>query len=104
MIQPLSKLGPSGLTRRQEKARQARQDVKARRACVDAVWQRAQGRCEQCGVVVYRPRSGVVWTRYGHVHEVLFRSRGGSPIDMENVVLLCVPCHQQAHGLRGRTA
>ena len=92
-------------TRQQDKARQARQDAKARRLCVDAVWQRADSHCEECRAVVYRPGSCVVWTRYGHVHEVQPRSLGGDPHDPSNCLLLCVRCHGEAHRLRfGRTA
>lgn len=80
-------------TRKQDKARQARADAKARRACVDEVWERAQGHCEECRVLVYRPGTAVVWLRYGHVDEILPKSLGGDPHDPDNCRLLCHPCH-----------
>ena len=95
-IQPISK----GRTRAQDKARQQRLDAKARRACVNAVWERAEGLCESCNAQVYRPGSGVVWLRYGHVHEVRHRSLGGDPHDPGGCLLVFVRCHQEAHGLR----
>ena len=97
MIQPLSKTGPAG-TRRQEQARKARQQAKARRICTDAVWSRAGGRCESCGCPVQR--GGTYWRVIGHVHEIVPRSRGGDPTDPATCVLVCPSCHRQAHGVR----
>lgn len=88
-------------TRAQDKAAAARRYAKARRACVDAVWARAEGKCEQCGVKVFAPGTAVVWTRYGHVHEVRPRSLGGSATDPTNCLLLCASkCHPEAHRLK----
>lgn len=33
-------------------------------------------------------------------HEVIFRSRGGSPTDESNCILLCLKCHNLRHGIR----
>jgi 5-methylcytosine-specific restriction endonuclease McrA len=30
-------------------------------------------------------------------HEILFRSHGGDPTDMENCIILCSVCHAKAH-------
>jgi len=33
-------------------------------------------------------------------HEIKFRSRGGDPTDEENCQLLCLKCHNKAHGIK----
>lgn len=89
------------VTRRQQKARQQRQDAKARKACVEAVWTRARmkdgwlpdseyAQCEQCGDIVWR--DGVLYFS-GHVHEKRARSLGGNPHDPDQCELLCYSCH-----------
>lgn len=85
-------------TRAQDKSSKRYQDAMARKACVDAVWMRADSRCEACGRIVFR--ASLVPDNVGHVHEETFRSRGGDPHDPANCVLLDAQCHQQAHGLR----
>ena len=89
-------------TRAQERARERRQAAKARKACVDAVWKRAgsgdYGRCEGCGRLV--ARTSAYAHMLGHVHEVIFRSRGGNPHDPDGCKLYCYFCHGHAHGLR----
>lgn len=30
-------------------------------------------------------------------HEIIFRSKGGSPVDKSNCIMLCIVCHQKAH-------
>lgn len=32
-------------------------------------------------------------------HEIKFRSRGGDPTDEKNCQLLCLVCHNRAHGI-----
>ena len=91
-------------TRRQDKARNDRQKAVSRQACVDAVWARADSQCEVCRCYVVRPGVASFVMGVGHVHEVVYRSRGGSPRNPENCQLLCPYCHALAHGLRvGRT-
>ena len=80
-------------TRRQDKARADRLDAKARKACVQEVWNRAQARCEACGRNVYPPSEACHPMMVGHVHERLSRSLGGNPSDPANCVLLCVRDH-----------
>ncbi len=36
-----------------------------------------------------------------HIHEVVFRSAGGSPTDLANVLTLCGKCHLEMHGRIG---
>lgn len=82
-------------------ARLDRLHQKARKLCVEAVWARAQGRCEGCGRYVepYDGTNGWRWN-VGHVHEIVKRSQGGSDTDPANCRLLCAgTCHRGAHGL-----
>ena len=86
-------------TRRQDKARQDRADAKARKACVAAVWLRAESRCEwvdgpiRCFQPVNLWASRAFWMTLGHVDEIVPKSRGGSPHDPENCRLLCHAHH-----------
>lgn len=77
-------------TRRQDTASQRYQAAKARKACVEAVWKRANSLCEYCGRFVRRTR---FWLDSGHVHEVRARSLGGNPHDPKHCKLACVQCH-----------
>ena len=90
---PISKPEP----RKKVKARTARQHAAARKACVDAVWKRAESACEKCGCYVRRPTMTDCFAYWRHVHEVVYRSRGGSDTDPENCKLLCATCHQKVH-------
>jgi 5-methylcytosine-specific restriction endonuclease McrA len=33
-------------------------------------------------------------------HEKVFRSHGGSPIDKDNIILICAKCHSEFHGIK----
>ena len=85
-------------TRQQDRARQARQAAKARKACVKAVWARAGAtfgpwaRCEGCGGAV-RLGDQAPYVTAGHVHEKRARSLGGNPHDPTQCELLCMSCH-----------
>jgi len=35
-------------------------------------------------------------------HEITFRSKGGDPLDENNCMLLCLPCHGKRHGINLR--
>jgi hypothetical protein len=83
--------------RASEKASRDRRQAGARQACVEVVWQRAGGRCEWCGYLVYRPADAPSALRIGHVHEPGKRSHGADPTDPEQCVLVCVSCHMAAH-------
>lgn len=91
---------PKPEPRHRVKSRSDRQKAKARKVCVDAVWSRANHRCEDCGRHVCKPRETDSPFDVGHVHEVIPRSRGGDPTDPTNCVLACVICHAKRHGLR----
>ena len=80
-------------TRRQQQASQKRLDAKARKACVEAVWKRAEGRCEDCGVCVEPIAEAETAMTVGHVHEVRSRSLGGDETDPNQCLLLCFRCH-----------
>ena len=75
------------------KARTLRQHAAARKACVDAVWTRADHCCEVCRRWVKRPRETDDVLQVGHVDEILPRSLGGSDTDVENCRLTCYRCH-----------
>lgn len=68
-------------------SRKRRKQLPARRACLAAVRERSDGRCEFPGCT----RAGV------DGHEILTRARGGSPLDAGNVVWLCRAHHDFAH-------
>jgi hypothetical protein len=89
---------PESLARKKSKAQRVK--AQARKACVDRVWARAQGQCEACGFLVYRPSMGAPWAfMFGHVHETKPRSLGGDPTNPRHCRLLCVECHARAHRL-----
>lgn len=67
-----------------------------RRACVEAVWARAEGRCQDCGRRVWPAH--VDFRLVGHVHEVVSRARGGDELDPGNCQLLCYGCHFSGPG------
>ena len=63
-----------------------------RSECRAAVFQRACGRCERCGIGVSDRRPA--WhSQRAHVNEIVPRSRGGSAVDPANAELLCRQCH-----------
>ncbi len=93
---PISK--PEPLKR--QKARTQRQHWTARVACVTEVWKRADHCCEQCGRWVVKPAALPPPSEMGHVHEIVYRSRGGSDTDPKNCLLLCAACHAKVHAKR----
>ena len=78
-------------TRAQERARERRQAAKARKACVEKVWERENYRCESCRQHVFR--TNAFHDRLGHVDEIVSRAQGGDPTDPNNCRLLCYQCH-----------
>lgn len=46
-------------------------------------------RCEHCGKI-RRINNGL------EIHHIIFKSQGGKD-NIENLICLCVPCHQMAH-------
>ena len=83
------------------KARTRRDHAKARVECRAAVYARAGGRCEACGVpLVLSPAHAMHEFDVAHIHEVRHRSQGGDDTDPNGAVCLCVRCHQEAHAHR----
>lgn len=67
------------------KRRQARARQTARHACRLTVYLRDGGRCRLCGAL------GT------DVHEIVYRSHGGSITDPDNCLLLCRDHHRAVH-------
>jgi 5-methylcytosine-specific restriction endonuclease McrA len=84
------------------KARKKREQSKARRFARLDVLDRAEWRCQRCGVRV----SDILpeWSsRRAHVNEQVPRSRGGSATDTANLEVLCQSCHLP-NGMHAPTA
>ena len=90
---PISKPEP----RKRVKARTQRQHAAARKACQDVVWERARHCCEICGRWLKKPRETDSVLDVGHVHEIVYRSQGGSDTDPLNCMLLCPEDHERIH-------
>lgn len=75
-------------TRPKPMSARRRAEMPIRKNLRQQVIQRDRGRCRACGTLV---------GEYGHAHEIVFRSRGGSPLELANVVLVCAKCHQDIH-------
>ena len=88
---------PKPPARLKVQAQTDRQKAAARAKCVAAVWKRDQRECQHCGYWLYKHTETDQVFKVGHVHEVIPRSRGGSPYDPANCLLLCAKCHDQAH-------
>ena len=85
---------PYRLTR----ARRKRVVSKARKSCREQRYAIAGGCCEACGVpLTLDVNSARSWISVAHCHEVVPRSLGGSPTDVENTRNLCPKCHFEAH-------
>jgi hypothetical protein len=90
---------PKPTPRRIVKARRQRARMTARKSCRAARFQRAGGCCEVCGVPLKLHLSEArTVMEIAHVHEVKPRSLGGDPTDVEGTRLLCLICHEEAHG------
>lgn len=65
------------------------------RALRDAVWRRAEGRCEHAlaGVRCNRECDRANWT--GHVHHLIYRGHGRERLD--DLELVCLRCHGLVH-------
>lgn len=48
-------------------------------------------RCQACFITPVGTIPRRYWTE---LHEVLSRARGGSPLDKDNILALCSPCHR----------
>lgn len=70
-----------------------RDNAARRKVCRITVLARDGYRCRRCSAYI-----GV----RGHVHEIKFRSRGGSPYEPANCVSLCSRCHDLVGSTLGR--
>lgn len=93
---------PKPERRRVAKKRAQRQKGLTRSQARAFVYRRERWRCERCKRLltldVYPPNPA-----FPHVNEKVPRSRGGDPCDVENLELLCGPCHMP-HGQHAPTA
>lgn len=81
---------PKGTRRELEKPREDREDAKRRQMVVKAAFARDKFTCRCCG-----------HKKNLHPHEIRYKSQGGSPYDLSNVLTLCRLCHLE--GEHGRT-
>lgn len=92
-------------SKEQKKIMQQRQEIRAELALERGLL------CQGCSVTPVGTNPARTFT---DMHEVLTRGRGGSPVDPDNILLLCRQCHQwvteHEHAarelglVRGRTA
>jgi len=77
------------------KARGARHQAKARKACREARYVLDGGCCVRCGVPLKLNPSdeGADWFNVANIHEKIPRSLGGSATDVANTETLCAGCH-----------
>ena len=68
-----------------------RRQLEEEKALTAKLFTKQKGLCAKCG----KPLG---WA--SSKHEVIFRSRGGSPTEEENCELLCVSCHARSHGIK----
>jgi len=80
---------PKPEPRRKVKARAKRQHAQDRADCRRVVWERDWGRCVVCRRALTLDEA--------HIHEVVYRSRGGSDTDPANCVTCCYACHADVH-------
>lgn len=80
------------------KARRKRQRAKARKTCRAARFAKDGGCCVKCGRPLVLTMAEGDWWNVANIHEVKFRSRGGSAIEVENTMTTCAWCHAKEHG------
>ena len=65
---------------------------KAERILSQKLLEKSGGFCMRCGKLPdFRGLSK---------HELVFRSRGGNPLDENNTILICGKCHAELHGIK----
>lgn len=84
---------PLKRTRIKPMSSKTRASLPTRRAVRLAVIERDDLRCRMPWCRTYVGHDG-------HVHEIVYRSRGGSPLDVDNCILLCPICHAAEHAHR----
>lgn len=84
----------STIAHKQRAAAKARAYAVKRAACRKAVYARAEGCCERCGVPLILEISFVRHEfEIAHIDEIVPRSLGGDPTDPANGQCLCFRCH-----------
>jgi 5-methylcytosine-specific restriction endonuclease McrA len=76
---------PKPPPRSKEKRDRRREQRQQRTALRRGVWYRDNRCCRRCG--------DLVGIREAHIHEIVFRSQGGDPLDPKNCLTLCPRCH-----------
>ena len=67
-----------------------KKQIQSEKLLVVKLWNKQNGMCANC----HKPLG------WGSAkHEIKFRSRGGSPVEEGNCVLLCLKCHNLEHGI-----
>lgn len=90
---------PEKGSHKRAKNRKRRQFRNARKTCRAARYAKDGECCVQCGRwLVLNPSEARHEFEIANIHEVKFRSRGGSAIDVNNTTMLCYRCHEKAHG------
>lgn len=90
---------PKPTPRRLVKARKKRQFAKDRKSCRAARYAKDGGCCQRCGRhLVLNPTDARHEFEIANIHEIRFRSRGGSATDVSNTQTLCAFHHAEAHG------
>jgi hypothetical protein len=74
-------------TRLKRQSKKKRAENKVRRALREEL---IEERGHQCQVKVPEACAGL----FSDMHEILTRGRGGDPLDKENILLVCRPCHE----------
>lgn len=80
---------PKPEPRAKGKRRESSRHAVARKSCRLEVLLREQYRCRRCGLSVSSDTA--------HVHEIVYRSRGGDATDASNCIPLCPECHRLIH-------
>jgi 5-methylcytosine-specific restriction endonuclease McrA len=81
-------------TRRDDKAKEERDELAHEREVYKAVDLRDRKRCRACGRK--SNPNGVGLLDRAHHHHVIYRSAGG-PTETWNVALICASCHDEEH-------
>jgi hypothetical protein len=91
---------PNRFERQAKERGQDREDRGARQRLRIRIYFLDEGKCRSCHRKVYlKPRDAPHELALGHVHEWVFRSLGGDPLDPFNCLLLCAECHPRCQQL-----
>lgn len=90
----LAKPEPRAKAKRRKVNQKAAAYAKARAL----VWERDSGFCRVCGQDAMKLYRGIGFG-FGQCHHIRYRSRGGQN-NVQNLVLVCVACHDDIHARR----